>query len=257
VGVADTPRDIVAHMSAFPAWLRRLHKGKRPFWLPEDAVIARYLADRDRWFRYRWPRYQLQMIKDLASLLPAGRCSILDIGAGSGLIGETIAALFPEKTVIGVDIASNALSTLRIPFVRFDGRRLPFADRSFDCALLCNMLHHVKPEVRTSLLGEALRITGGGPIVIKDHLVSAPLDRLRLWFLDVLGNAPRGFMVSATYLGELQWEQLLRELDCCGAILPGSGYRTGLWSWVFPNRLEICLRISRKSPGAHAVASDA
>jgi SAM-dependent methyltransferase len=235
-------------MSVFPARLRRLHKGERPFWLPEDAEIARYLADRDHWFRYRRPRYQLQMIKDLAGLLPAGRCSILDIGAGNGLIGETIAALFPEKTVTGVDIASNALSTLRIPFVRFDGRRLPFADRSFDCALLCNMLHHVKPEVRTSLLREALRITGGGPIVIKDHLASRPLDGLRLWFLDVLGNAPRGFMVSATYLGELQWEQLLRELDCTGEILPGSAYRIGLWTCFFPNRLEICIRISRKPP---------
>jgi SAM-dependent methyltransferase len=237
----------VAYLSASEAPLRRLERSPRPSWLPEDAAVVRHLADRDPWLRYRKPRYQLQMIKDLAGLLPADRCRVLDVGAGSGLIGETIAALFPGKFVTGVDIAPNPLSNLRMPFVRYDGSRLPFADQSFDCALFCNVLHHVKPEVRAGLLREALRVTGGGPLVIKDHLASTPLDGLRLWFLDVLGNAPRGSMISANYLGELQWEALLRELGCTGDMLPISAYRTGLWDWCFPNRLEICFRINRRS----------
>jgi SAM-dependent methyltransferase len=244
---AESGPSVVAHLSAAAARLRRLERRPRPNWLPEDAAIVRHLADRDPWLRYREPRYQLQLIKDLAGLLPADRCRVLDVGAGSGLIGETIASLFPGKSVTGVDIASNALSNLRIPLVRFDGCRLPFADRSFDCALFCNVLHHVKPEVRTGLLHEALRVTGGGPLVIKDHLASAPLDRLRLWLLDVLGNAPRGAMVSASYLAEPQWDALLRELGCTGDLLPVSAYRTGLWDWCFPNRLEICFRTNGTS----------
>jgi len=237
----------VAHLSHSAARLRRVERISRPGWLPEDALIMRHLAARDPWLRYRKPRYQLQMIKDLAGLLPAEGCRVLDVGAGSGLIGETIATLFPGKSVTGVDIATNALPNLRIPLVRFDGGRLPFADQSFGCALFCNVLHHVKPEVRTGLLHEALRVTGGGPLVIKDHLASAPLDGLRLWLLDVLGNAPRGAMISASYLGERQWEALLRELGCTGDMLPASAYRTGLGAWCFPNRLEICFRIDRKS----------
>jgi SAM-dependent methyltransferase len=233
-------------MSVLAACLNRLDRRQHPSWLPDDAAIVRHLTGRDRWLRYRKPRYQLQLIKDLANLVPAGHCRLLDVGAGSGLVAETVAAFFPGKSVVGVDISSNALPTLRIPFVRFDGQRLPFADESFDCALFCNVLHHVKPQARTSLLREALRVTGGGPLVIKDHLASAPLDRLRLWFLDVLGNAPRGFMVSADYLGNLEWNQLLREVDCAGEILPVSAYRTGLSDRCFPSRLEICFRISRK-----------
>jgi SAM-dependent methyltransferase len=229
------------------ARLSRLEEKARPGWLPEDAAILRHLAGRDPWLRYREPRYQLQMLKDLAALLPAGRCRVVDVGAGSGLIGEAIAALFPGKSVTGVDIAPNALSHLGIPLVRFDGRRLPFADRSFDCALFCNVLHHVKPQARTPLLREALRVTGGGPLVIKDHLAATPLDGLRLWLLDVLGNAPRGAMISASYLGEREWEALLRELGCAGHVIPVSAYRAGFGAWCFPNRLEICFRIDRRS----------
>jgi SAM-dependent methyltransferase len=246
VGTAGTARAGFAHMNRLSARLRRFDT-RRPGWLPDDAAIARHLAGRDRWLRYRKPRYQLQLIRDLAGLLPAGTCRILDVGAGSGLIGEAIAVLFPGKSVVGVDVAPNTLKGLRIPLVKFDGRRLPFADHSFDSALFCNVLHHVRPEVRKGLLREALRVTGGGTLVVKDHLASAPLDGLRLWFLDFLGNAPRGSMISAEYLGERQWEALLRETDCTGEILPVSAYRAGLWNWCFPNRLEICFRAGRKA----------
>ncbi|HUF80196.1 MAG TPA: class I SAM-dependent methyltransferase [Burkholderiales bacterium] len=224
--------------------LNRVDWKPRPDWLPDDAAIVRYLAARNPRFRYRKPRYQVQLVKDLAHLLPPGHCRILDIGAGSGLLGEAIAALFPGKSVTGVDIAPNPLATLRIPFARFDGHRIPFADQSFDCALFSNVLHHVKPAVRPGLLREALRVTGGGPLVVKDHLASAPLDGIRLWLLDVLGNAPFGFMVAADYLDHREWETLLRETDCAGEVFPVSSYRTGLWERCFPNRLEVCFRVS-------------
>ena len=233
----------MAHLSG----LRRLERDPRQRGLPEDRAIVRRLVERDPWLRYREPRYQLQMIKDLAALLPAQGCRVLDVGAGSGLIGEMITLLFPDKSVTGVDIAPKALPDLRIPLLKFDGCRLPFADHSFDCALFCNVLHHAKPEIRVGLLREALRVTGGGPLVIKDHLATTPLDGVRLWLLDVLGNAPRGAMIEARYLGEREWDALLRELQCTGELLPPSAYRTGVADWFFPNRLEICFRISQAS----------
>lgn len=205
--------------------------------------MLEHFVRRDPWCRYRKPRYQMEMMRDLATLLPDGSCRILDIGAGSGLIGEAIASLLPGKSVTGVDVAGRAKPDLSIPFARFDGRRLPFGDRSFDCALFCNVLHHVKPEARIGLLREALRVTGGGPIVVKDHMAGRPLDGFRLWLLDFVGNAPRGAMVAADYLGPREWEDLLRELDCAGAILPVARYRRSLGAWCFPNRLEICFNM--------------
>ena len=121
-----------------------------------------------------------------------GDCRILDIGAGSGLVAEMIASTFPGKTVEAVDVSNRILPTVRVPFSTFDGQTLPFDGRSFDCVLLANVLHHVKIDQRRALLTEALRVTGGGPIVIKDHLAGSPLDHIRLACLDFIGNAPFG-----------------------------------------------------------------
>ena len=214
--------------------------------LPADEVIVRHLAGRDARFRYRQPRYQLQMLKDLGALIPEGPCRVLDIGAGSGLIGEAISTLFPGKSVVGVDVAPNAASNLRIAFARFDGRRLPFADRAFDCALFCNVLHHVKPDSRPELLREALRVTGGGPVIIKDHLAASAADRIRLWLLDVAGNLTLGFMISADYLDGLQWDRLLQQAGCMRDAAPvSSAYRSGWSGRWFPNRLEIAFSVRR------------
>jgi SAM-dependent methyltransferase len=210
---------------------------------PQDGAILEHLARRDAWSRVRRPSYQLQLLRDLAILLPEGPCRILDIGTGSGLIGEAIAALFPGKSVTGVDVVRRTLPDLRIPFVRFDGSRLPFPDGAFDCALFCNVLHHVCPGDRAGLLREAVRVTGGGPILIKDHMTHGRLDDFRLWLLDFVGNAPRGAMTSAQYLGSQQWEELLDGLDRVAELLPPAAYRRSVWAWCFPNRLEICLRV--------------
>ncbi len=183
------------------------------------------------------------MLKDLATLLPSGDCRILDIGAGSGLIAETIAAMFPGKTVTAVDVTNRILPTVRIPFRTFDGQVLPFEAGSFDCALLCNVLHHVKTDQRQGLLREILRVTGGGPLVIKDHLAETRLDHVKLAWLDFAGNAPFGGMVRAWYLGGRDWNELFAELQCSGELLPDSPYRRGLYALLFCNRLEICLRV--------------
>lgn len=210
--------------------------------LPDDAAIAAWLAARQPIYRYRKPRYQIQLLRDLAALLPAGECRIIDIGAGSGLLGEAIASLFPGKSVIGVDVARRVLPGLRIPFLEFDGRRLPFADGAFDCALFCNVLHHVKRDERAQLLGEALRVTAGGPLLIKDHVAGSAFDRVRLAWLDFLGNAPFGGMVSADYLSEHEWSALFGAVGCAVEAVAGSAYRGRASSWLFPNRLEQCWR---------------
>lgn len=229
------------------AGVRTLPPAPPPAWLPDEAAIAAWLAARQPMYRYRRPRYQLQLLKDLAALLPAGDCRVLDIGAGSGLLGETVATLFPGKSVTGVDVERRVLPRLRIPFLAFDGRRLPFADASFDCALLCNVLHHVKPQARAGLLGEALRVTGGGPLLIKDHVAGSALDRLRLAWLDLVGNLPFGGMLSADYLGEADWSALFRSLGCSGEALAGSAYRGPVSAWLLPNRLELCLRVAQSN----------
>lgn len=216
-----------------------------PAWFPGDAQLRAFLAERQPVYRYRAPRYLLRVLADLARLMPEGAQRVLDVGAGSGLLGEAIHTLFPGKRVTAVDMRQRALPGLRIAFAAFDGRRLPFANGAFDAALLCNVLHHVRPGERVALLREALRVTGGGPLLIKDHLARSALDRLRLGWLDIAGNLPFGGMVSAQYLAPGDWAELLGEVGCSGVLLPVAAYRSGLPALCFPNRLELCFSVTQ------------
>jgi SAM-dependent methyltransferase len=74
------------------------------------------------------------------------------------------------------------------PVAPFDGRRLPFTDRSWDTVLFCDILHHTERPVE--LLREAVRVARHS-ILIKDHSVEGWLAR-PLRFMDVVGNFPHG-----------------------------------------------------------------
>jgi SAM-dependent methyltransferase len=221
-----------------------------PSSFPPEARVVDYLAGHQAVYRYRSPRYQIRLLKDLAALMPAGDCRVLDIGAGNGLIGGAIRDLFPGKSVMGVDISLRLLPSVGLSCTIYDGVNLPFADRSFDCALLCNVLHHVDPASRARVVREALRVTGGGPVIVKDHLARSRLDRLRLAALDLAGNLPFGGMVSAEYLGEGEWSSLLSQTGCTGTALPVSAYRSGLSALCFPNRLEFCFAVMQSPSSA-------
>jgi SAM-dependent methyltransferase len=219
-----------------------------PDWFPGDDELIERLVSHQPVYRYRRPRYQIQLLKDLVALMPQAATSVLDVGAGNGVIADTIATVFPGKHVSGVDVAHRVLPTVRVPVQTYDGQRLPFEDASFDCALLCNVLHHVNIDQRGPLLQDILRVTSGGPIIIKDHLASSRLDHRRLGWLDVAGNAPFGGMVEATYLEQQDWNALFADLGCTAEILPTSPYRGPALALAFPNRLEICLRVQAAKP---------
>jgi SAM-dependent methyltransferase len=218
-----------------------------PDWFPDEAVLARMLAEHQPVYRWRRPHYIVQLLRDLALLLPGRNCRILDIGGGSGLVAEAIATHFPGKSVTAIDVVDRFLPSLTVERRTFDGRTIPCADGAFDCALFCNVLHHVPGEARVKLVAEALRATGGACVVVKDHVADSALDRARLAWLDFIGNLPFGGMVQATYLSGADWHELFVGADCCGERLPGLHYRTGAAALAFPNRLEVLFRL-RSAP---------
>jgi SAM-dependent methyltransferase len=214
-----------------------------PAWFPADSDIERMLAAHQPAYRWRRPSYALQLLKDLALLLPEGGCRVLDVGGGSGLIGQAIAHFFPGKRVTAIDVVDRFLPGVTIEHGTFDGRRIPHADGAFDCALLNNVLHHVPPAMRRPLLAEALRATGGRCVIVKDHLAGSALDHARLAWLDFVGNLPFGGMVRAQYLSAEAWKRLFADTGCFAERFAPAPYRSGLASLAFPNRLEILFRL--------------
>jgi len=92
---------------------------------------------------------------------------------------------------------------------------------------------------------ECARVASFGPIYIKDHLAASRLDHARLMLLDLMGNVPFGGMVKARYLTAEDWQRL--------AAAPGyridrqitGAYRSGYFEHLFPNRLEVTMRVVR------------
>lgn len=90
------------------------------------------------------------------------RPSVVDIGCGEGAVAQNLSEASFFSTLHGYEIAEPAVSAAagrNIPsteFYRFDGHRVPVADKTFDLAILSHVVEHV-PYPRM-LLEEAQRI---------------------------------------------------------------------------------------------------
>ncbi|HEU5273079.1 MAG TPA: class I SAM-dependent methyltransferase [Xanthobacteraceae bacterium] len=206
------------------------------------AEVTSTLAARIRLYRWRRPTYQTALLRSLRRGWRSSHKAVLDVGGGTGIIAQSVKDLFEVDRVVSIDVENRYLDSLDIETRTYDGRTLPFDDDTFDCVLLCNVLHHVPREARVALLRECRRVTRRGTIYIKDHIAQSRLDHLRLMLLDVIGNVPFGGMVDASYLETADWQSLAAESgfridwqDC-------DRYRDGIMAGLFPNRLEVVMR---------------
>jgi len=159
--------------------------------------------------RYHASRVHTRRVRVLAAtaarLLPP-RASVLDVGCGDGLLAATLARLRPELAITGVEVAPRP--GCHIPVTAFDGRTLPFADGSFDAALIVDVLHHTNdPAV---LFREIVRVARSC-VVIKDHLREGWAAQATLRFMDEVGNRRHGVPLPYNYLNRAEWDRLFEE----------------------------------------------
>jgi SAM-dependent methyltransferase len=95
--------------------------------------------------------------------------AVLDVGCGAGRALTEI-GMFREIRPFGVDVSLDRYAFREIPVARFDGRRLPFAEGSFDVTVCCYVLHHLTPQHARELLGEMVRVTRRRIVVLEDSL---------------------------------------------------------------------------------------
>jgi len=208
--------------------------------------VAASLTPHLDFYRRKAPHYQTVMLNSLLTLWREHHERVLDIGGGTGVIGQCVADFFPVGTVEAVDVVDRFCPTLDIQTRLFDGRTLPFPDAAFDAATINNVVHHVPVDERVPLFREIRRVLKG-PLFIKDHEARSRLDHLRLACLDLVGNIPFGGMVRADYLESPDWHTLARESNFRIAETAHAVYRTGAFAMLFPNRIEIVMdRVSRR-----------
>lgn len=129
--------------------------------------------------------------------IPA-RSRVLDIGGRWGFYAGPLARRGHCPVIL--DVVRPRLQNA--PVVLYDGRTMPFPDKSFDVSLLITVLHHIADMDR--VVQEARRVTRGQVIVVED-LYHHPLGRFWTVVRDSFYNFewighPRGFKTRP------QWE---------------------------------------------------
>ena len=131
----------------------------------------------------------------------------LDIGCGDGWLTRLIQERRPDIDIQGIDIMVRPGAHVRV--TAFDGNEIPFPDKSFDVAMLVDVLHHANDPF--ALLREAARVTRRR-LVIKDHLLKGLLARETLVFMDRLGNARHNVVLPFNYWTPERWTDSFHKL---------------------------------------------
>jgi SAM-dependent methyltransferase len=147
------------------------------------------------------------LAEKLAAMLAPGS-RLLDIGCGDGQVAALLREAVPGLKVEGVEV--HPRDACAIPCRYFDGFHLPFPDRSFDCCLLVDVVHHMENPL--PLLRDACRVSRKF-LLIKDHLAENALDHWTLRLMDWVGNRPHGVTLPYAYLSAAQWQALYQQLD--------------------------------------------
>jgi SAM-dependent methyltransferase len=121
------------------------------------------------------------------------RGRVLDLGAGEGFVAELLGA-------VAVDV--GAFRKARVPYIVYDGHRLPFADGRFDTAVVLLTLHHcVDPE---TVVDEALRVARHRVIVTE----SVYRNALDLWWLRRLDHRLNGWRHQGDMPGPFRFRRV-------------------------------------------------
>jgi SAM-dependent methyltransferase len=146
------------------------------------------------------------MYQDCKDFIQKGE-KVIDIGCGSGIIGEYFANAFGAN-VIGVDVKDDRIVDL--PFQIIDGRNLPFEDNEFDICLISYVLHHADDPLL--LLEEAKRVCKG-KIIIYEDLPDGLLPKLRCRCHLLLTSFLTGvFNQEFKFKTQHEWEKAFDEL---------------------------------------------
>jgi len=169
-------------------------------------MLKFYKTFLNRTFRESQRNY---MVVALKQFFPAEKATILDIGTGNGEFAYILQQNFPQLSFTGAEVMERGEP--QIPITIYDGDVLPFAAKSFDYAILVNMLHHTPDP--GALMREAFRVSRRG-IIIKDHYADNWFDYATLMAMEYANpNAKALLQRPLTFYSRKQWQSIFAEVN--------------------------------------------
>lgn len=149
-----------------------------------DNLLDRMSAAPRLWNALRWvveagfQGERLAIARELRPWAGDGR-RFLDFGCGTG----EFAGEFPPGRYVGVDPSTTYLrfAARNRPgsYLAGLGEALPFADASFDAALVCGVLHHLPDPVARGAMAELARVLSpGAPVLVMEDIPPPAGDNL-------------------------------------------------------------------------------
>lgn len=141
---------------------------------------------------------QLNAQKKIAVLLPffTKAETLLDFGCGDLLLSEELYKLNNSLKITGVDVVDFGLRPKGVEFYKYDGKKLPFKDKSFDTVLAFHTLHHCSDPIQSFY--ECQRVAKKRLIIIEPvYRVAWEIPLMRL--MDFIYNVWKSKSIDMNY----------------------------------------------------------
>jgi ubiquinone/menaquinone biosynthesis C-methylase UbiE len=189
---------------------------------PEVIRVAREYGqvyfDGPREFGYGGYRYDgrwVPVARDIVAhfgLKPGSR--VLDVGCAKGFLVKDLMIACPGIEAFGLDISEYALMHCEPETVGRlhlgTGLKLPFPDRSFDCAISLNTIHNFERADAVKAVAEIQRVSGGRAFIqVDSYRTPEQKEIFESWVITAkFYDYPDGWVkvfAEAGYTGDWYW----------------------------------------------------
>jgi SAM-dependent methyltransferase len=127
----------------------------------------------------------------LETLVPLQHARIIEAGCGAARLARDLIQRHQTAEVIGIEVDDRQLAknliepAQRLRFERAGAESIPFADASFDGAMMLKSLHHVPIALMDQALSEVARVLRPrGWLYVSEPVYAGPLNELIRLFND-------------------------------------------------------------------------
>jgi SAM-dependent methyltransferase len=156
---------------------------------------------------------ELELLQSLVDLPAHPR--IIELGCGAAHLSRKLLLRHPACTVTGLEVderqmAKNLQSPAdRLTFIRAGAQAVPFADRSFDLALMLKSLHHVPLDLLDQSLAEVHRVLRPeGLLYVSEPVFAGALNEVMRLFHDEEVVRAEALAAVRKAVASGKWEQV-------------------------------------------------